>query len=92
MRNWANYEFQDKKEVKEKEREKEIAEQEEKNLTGPRFIENEKIRAKLTELGLMIHDIPADGDCLYGAISHQLQLNGTEVRLNWIVLENLIIY
>jgi len=68
----------DKKEVQDKEREKAIAEQERINLAGPRYVESEAIRAKLAELGLVVHEIPADGDCLYGAISHQLQLCGMQ--------------
>lgn len=79
MWNWAYDLLQDKKEVKEKERETAIAEQERINLTGPRYVESEAIRAKLAEIGLAVHEIPADGDCLYGAISHQLQLCGMQV-------------
>ncbi|XP_035231720.1 deubiquitinase OTUD6B-like, partial [Stegodyphus dumicola] len=61
-----------KKSIMEKERIKAIIEQEEKNLSGSRHIESEKIRKKLSDRNLVIHEIPSDGNCLYKAIEHQL--------------------
>ncbi|XP_055927885.1 deubiquitinase OTUD6B-like [Argiope bruennichi] len=61
-----------KKSLKEKEREKAIAEQELENLTGNRFIESKEIAKKLSERQLIIHEVPSDGNCLYAAIEHQL--------------------
>ncbi len=39
---------------------------------GARQLEAEAISSRLKGLGLRIHEIPSDGDCLYAAIAHQL--------------------
>lgn len=67
-----------KKAEESKEREKRIAEQEEKNREGPRVLEMKKIKEILNNLGLELHSIPADGNCLYCAVSHQLKVTGRE--------------
>lgn len=64
-----------KKESEAKEREQRILEQAEKNKEGPRFIEMNSIKKSLKEIDLQIHNIPADGNCLYLAINHQLQIS-----------------
>ncbi|XP_059140782.1 deubiquitinase OTUD6B-like [Physella acuta] len=62
----------DKKQAKGKEREERIKEQDEENKLGPRQQEMMKIKAILKTKGLVLHEIPADGNCLYNAVSHQL--------------------
>lgn len=66
----------EKKESEAREREKRIVEQSEKNREGPRVIEMNSITKVLRELNLQIHNIPADGNCLYLAVNHQLQVSG----------------
>eukprot|EP00698_Gefionella_okellyi_P015397 TRINITY_DN4343_c0_g1_i1.p1 TRINITY_DN4343_c0_g1~~TRINITY_DN4343_c0_g1_i1.p1 ORF type:complete len:181 (-),score=27.64 TRINITY_DN4343_c0_g1_i1:527-1069(-) len=39
------------------------------------------IEEKLEKRGLILHEIPSDGHCLYEAISHQLSLNGKSVAM-----------
>lgn len=63
-----------KKAVLEKEREKAIAEQEIENLHGLRQKESDEIKTKLSERHLELFQIASDGDCLYKAIEHQLQI------------------
>lgn len=65
-----------KKEIANKEREKRIAEEEKNNRQGPRVIELNTIKEILQTEGLQIHNIPADGNCLYCAINHQLDVTG----------------
>lgn len=65
-----------KKEAEAKEREKRIAEQAERNKEGPRVQETNAIKQALKSLNLKLHNIPADGNCLYLAINHQLQITG----------------
>lgn len=67
-----------KKESEEKERDKRIQEQEEQNKTGPRVKENNSIKELLKTQGLQLYTIPADGNCLYCAVNHQLQIKGRE--------------
>jgi len=45
---------------------------------GPseRDIESGKLDAILAPLGLAVHEIPADGHCLYRSLAHQLQVSG----------------
>ena len=47
-------------------------------LAGPseRDLEIKKLDAQLAPLGLALHEIPADGHCLYRSLAHQLQANG----------------
>lgn len=65
-----------KKENEEKERERRIAEQVEKNKDGPRVQEINTIKQVLKSMNLKLHNIPADGNCLYLAINHQLEVTG----------------
>lgn len=65
-----------KKENEAKEREKRITEQAEKNKDGPRVQEINTIKQVLKSMNLKLHNIPADGNCLYLAINHQLQVTG----------------
>ncbi|XP_045767343.1 deubiquitinase OTUD6B [Maniola jurtina] len=62
-----------KKMQQEKNREKEIMLQEQENLHGPRNIENQEMSARLQQRKLKVYSIPSDGDCLYRAVSHQLE-------------------
>lgn len=66
----------DKKASEEKVRQAEIAAQEELNKTGPRMIELNTIKAILKKQNLMLHPIASDGNCLYNAVKHQLQVTG----------------
>jgi len=65
-----------KKQNADREREKRIAEQEETNKQGPRVLELNTIKTILQNVGLQIFNIPADGNCLYCAINHQLEVTG----------------
>lgn len=64
----------DKKAAEQKERERLIQEQEIENETGVRNAEIQKIKEVLKELGLMLYEIEADGNCLYNAVDHQLKI------------------
>lgn len=64
----------DKKAAGQKERERLIQEQEIENETGVRNAEFQKIKQILKELGLMLYEIEADGNCLYNAVDHQLKV------------------
>lgn len=64
----------DKKAAELKEREKLIQEQEVINQSGVRNAEIQKIKNVLKELGLMLYEIEADGNCLYNAVDHQLKI------------------
>ncbi|KAL5022043.1 hypothetical protein ScPMuIL_001198 [Solemya velum] len=68
----------DKKAQEEKEREKRIQEETINNLMGSRNVESETIKAILDKKGLQLFEIASDGNCLYNAICHQLQQQGTE--------------
>lgn len=65
-----------KKETENKEREKRIAEEEKNHRQGPRVVELNTIKELLQNEGLQIFNIPADGNCLYCAINHQLEVTG----------------
>lgn len=67
-----------KKVNEEKERDKRILEQAEKNKKGPRVTETNKIKELLQDQGLQLYNIPADGNCLYCAVDHQLEITGRE--------------
>lgn len=66
----------DKKAKEEKERQAEILIQEELNKDGPRMVEMGAIKTLLKSRKLVVHPISSDGDCLYNAIRHQLDLTG----------------
>lgn len=65
-----------KKEDEERARERRMEEQ--RAGAGPslRDVEMGKLRSKLAPLGLDVHEIAADGHCLYRSLAHQLQLAG----------------
>lgn len=67
-----------KKAAEDKERDKRIMEQEELNKQGPRLMELNTIKENLKQMGLQIYNVPADGNCLYCAINHQLEVTGRE--------------
>ncbi|XP_046403982.1 deubiquitinase OTUD6B [Ischnura elegans] len=67
----------DKRSSQQKERNERIAQEEaEAALNGPRAIEGRAIGKILSSRNLELHQIPSDGNCLYGAIDHQLSLVG----------------
>lgn len=66
----------EKKSQQERERTEQIKAQEKENVNGPRNLETQSITVKLKEQSLRIFPIPSDGDCLYNAVSHQLQATG----------------
>lgn len=68
-----------KKVEDEKERNKRISEQDELNKQGPRVRELETIKGLLRTMNLQIFNIPADGNCLYCAVNHQLKTTGRSV-------------
>lgn len=65
-----------RKAAEEKERQKRISEQAEKNKSGPRELEMRSIKENLRTMNLNIFNIPADGNCLYCAVNHQLEIKG----------------
>ncbi|XP_018327750.1 deubiquitinase OTUD6B [Agrilus planipennis] len=67
-----------KKQHEQQEREKRIQEQEEVNKLGPRAMELQSIEQILKSQGLEMYNIPADGNCLYYAINHQLEITGRD--------------
>ncbi|GJQ69896.1 hypothetical protein Trydic_g22439 [Trypoxylus dichotomus] len=67
-----------KKHEEDKEREKRILEQEEANKQGPRILESTAIKDILKSNNMEIFNIPADGNCLYCAVNHQLEITGRE--------------
>lgn len=62
----------DKKAQAEREKQVEIAAQEELNKNGPRMLELQNLNKVLQKRVLVLHTIPSDGDCLYNAVAHQL--------------------
>lgn len=62
----------DKKAQAEREKQVEIAAQEELNKNGPRMLELQNLNKVLQQRCLTLHTIPSDGDCLYNAVAHQL--------------------
>lgn len=67
-----------KKYEEDKEREERILEQEEMNRQGPRVLESTAIKEILKSSNMEIYNIPADGNCLYCAVNHQLEITGRE--------------
>ncbi|XP_041969479.1 deubiquitinase OTUD6B [Aricia agestis] len=64
----------DKKKLLERERNEQIELQEQENKNGPRNLEMQAIHTRLKTRNLSIFLIPSDGDCLYKAIAHQLEV------------------
>lgn len=70
----------DKKAQAEREKQIEIAAQEELNKNGPRMLELQSLNKLLQQRQLALHPIPSDGDCLYNAVAHQLVHAGYAAR------------
>ena len=66
----------DKKEQDAKRREEELLQAEEDNKNSTRNLETKAINAILKSRNLKLYSIKSDGDCLYNAIKHQLELAG----------------
>lgn len=64
----------EKKEQDAKRREEELVQADEDNKNSVRNLETRAINSTLKSRKLKLHSIKSDGDCLYGAISHQLEL------------------
>jgi len=64
----------EKKAAKEKERINEIERQEEENQHGARNVEAAKIKEILESRGLLLQEIPSNGDCLFAGLVQQLRL------------------
>eukprot|EP01097_Dermamoeba_algensis_P005796 TRINITY_DN365_c0_g1_i1.p1 TRINITY_DN365_c0_g1~~TRINITY_DN365_c0_g1_i1.p1 ORF type:complete len:282 (-),score=76.48 TRINITY_DN365_c0_g1_i1:97-942(-) len=62
------------KQAQEEELEKQ-KDEERKNVINLRQVEVDKILKKLEPLNLTLKEIPSDGNCLYNAIAHQLNLH-----------------
>lgn len=69
----------DKKLREEKERTAEIAVQEELNKNGTRTLETQSITNILKARNLSLHPIISDGNCLFNAVIHQMDLKGCGV-------------
>ncbi|CAA91033.1 OTU domain-containing protein [Caenorhabditis elegans] len=52
-----------------------------KNQLSDRQMEKAAVKEMLAEDHMKMIDIPADGDCMYNAISHQLQEEGIEISV-----------
>lgn len=66
----------DKKELDAKRREEELAQAEEDNKNSARNLETKAINAILKSRKLKLQSIKSDGDCMYCALQHQLELAG----------------
>jgi len=64
----------EKKAAKEKERIDEIERQEEENKHGARNMEAAKIKEILESRGLVLQEVPSNGDCLFAGLVQQLRL------------------
>ncbi|CAG5118072.1 unnamed protein product, partial [Candidula unifasciata] len=69
----------DKKQAKGRERDDKIKEQEVLSRRGPRHQEMAKIKALLKQRRLKLYEIPADGNCLYTSVSHQLSVHSFQM-------------
>ena len=64
-----------KRAQEEAESEKRVAEERAAMGPGARQIEMKALLAQLRDLKLRVHQIPADGNCMYGAVLHQCRLS-----------------
>lgn len=64
----------EKKAAEEKIRQAEILSEQELHKDGPRSTENNAIKSILSKRGLTLQPISSDGNCLYNAVRHQLQI------------------
>jgi OTU domain-containing protein 6 len=59
------------------------ARREEKEGGGSRAeSETAALAVQLRSLGKLVHEVPADGDCLYLAVAHQLKIRGEQRRVS----------
>lgn len=67
-----------------RERAHEEEKERERAAAGPnlRLLENERLAKALKPLGFQVHEIAADGNCLYRAINHQLALRNSQCNGN----------
>lgn len=72
----------EKKAEKEKERQHRIETEDVSHLNRSRVREDELIGEKMRDLGMKIFDIPSDGDCLYRAVQHQLELQNVPITIS----------
>ncbi|XP_044751636.1 deubiquitinase OTUD6B, partial [Coccinella septempunctata] len=71
----------DKKASEEAERNRRrILEEKESSQNGPKVVELNAIKDVLKEMGLALYDVAADGNCLYCAVNHQLELKNQEAH------------
>lgn len=56
------------------------AEREAANAPNPRELERERMAAQLEKRGLVLHEVRADGHCLYAAVADQLQTRELGLR------------
>ncbi|XP_055610723.1 deubiquitinase OTUD6B [Uranotaenia lowii] len=66
----------EKKSQEDKERQAQIKAEEALQKDSPRILEDRKFTELLSKRGLVSFPVPADGDCLYNAIKHQLSRIG----------------
>lgn len=66
----------DKKDQEAKRREEELVQAEEDNKNSARTLETRSINSILKSRKLKLKEIKSDGDCLYNALKHQLELVG----------------
>lgn len=69
----------EKAEEEERAREKRISDHHAGAGPSERDVELGKLEAILSPLGLAVHDIAADGHCLYRSLAHQLQAGGEPI-------------
>lgn len=74
-RNTKAQKRRDAKATKKADQLKRIEEAEKEDEHKERRIEEEKLKKLLDSKHLKVHDIDADGDCLYRAVEHQLRLS-----------------
>jgi len=60
------------KKKREKDARRKAIEEEKANTVDPRVTETAAINAKLGAFGLQVFDVPADGNCLFRAVVHEL--------------------
>lgn len=72
----------DKKAQMEKEKNERIeAETKDAFENSSKKMEQDRFKVILNEMGLCLHDIPSDGDCMFKAIEHQLSLKGRKTNV-----------
>lgn len=72
----------DKKAAKQKEKQEKIEQEELASAINPRSIEANRLKQIFKERRLRLYEVSSDGDCMYKAIEHQLQLHGIETDVS----------